>query len=236
MDRKTAKIIKEMMLEPCGKSLFDSGGVYGYAYEKRAGDKLDKEPWATVKWYPLDDGRLCGDVTKSTYHHLCETLEYDSYLTSRLRNFFKREERCAPYVNTDLWEYFVKGLRDSQDIFSDNTYNHDSTLNGVFVYTSFTMPDDMYVILATHNGCDVRGGYATPKVFRQIDEYALLDFNNIWCTCEGHCMDCGELNSDFGTSIYVDADEWSDEDIPGKYWFKDGKLYCKECRKEVLIS
>ena len=233
---KTATVIKQMMLEPCGKSLFDSGGVYGYQYEHRAERNLEKEPYAAVEWYIQEDGRLCGSVTKSMYHHLCETLEYDSYLTSRLKNYFRREEKCAPYVNTDAWEYFARSLKGSSEVFSDNTYNHDSTLDGVFVYTAFTMPDDMYVILATHNGCDVRGGYSTPKVFRQVDEYRLFDFNNIWCYCASGCSDCSDINSDCGTCIYLEPEEWSEEDEPDKYWLKDGKLYCKDCRKEVFVT
>lgn len=232
----TSKVIKKMMLEHCGTNLIDSGGAYGYQYEKRAERDLDKEPYAKVEWEALKDGRLCGYVTKSMYHHLCNTLEYDSYLTSRLKNYFKREFKSAPYADTDEWEEFVKTLRGSTEVFSDNTYNHDSTLDGVFCYTSFTMPDDKYVILATHNGCDVRWGYSEPKVFRQVDDYALFDFNMIWCSCDGACQGVNDLDSDWGTCIYVEKGDWSAEDEPGKYWFKDGKLYCKECRKEVTVS
>lgn len=38
----TAQAVKEMMTEACDKNLFDSGGAYGYAYERRA--NCDKEP------------------------------------------------------------------------------------------------------------------------------------------------------------------------------------------------
>ena len=235
---KIQTVIKNMMLEPCGKSLFDSGGAYGYQYEHRAKRDLEKEPFVTVDWYEEDDGRLCGSVTKSMFHHLCNCLNYDPYLTKRLAQFFKKEEKCGPYANTEMWEDFAKSLYDSQEVYSDNTYNHDSTLDGVFLYTTFKLPDGPFVILATHNGCDVRGGYSTPKVFKldEDDEWRLFDYNNAWCYCEEGCVDCSELCSDCGTYIYLEKDEWSTEKEPDKYLFKDGKLYCKDCGKEVWVT
>lgn len=224
-----------MMLEPCGHNLFDSGSAYGYAYERRAERDLEKEPYATVEWEPLKDGRLCGYVTKSMYHFLCETLEYDSKLTSRLKRYFHKKEGCTPYVDIYVWEDFVRGLKGAEVMFSDNTYNHDSTLDGCFVFTLFRMAQDDYVVLATHNGCDARSGYAEPKVFRLKDEYSVLDFDIIWCGCKNGCPE-SEQNSDFGTCIYLEPEEWSETYEAGKYLFANNKVYCKECGEELEVS
>ena len=233
----TAKVLKKMMLEGCSRNLVDSGGAYGYQYEYRARRNLSKEPRTKIEWEEQKDGKLCGIVTRSMYHHLCETLEYDSYFTRRLTAYFKKQKGSSPYVDTSLWETFVFTLRGAEDVFSDNTYNHDSMLDGVFVYTAFTMPDDNYVILSTHNGCDVRWGYATPKVFRQVDEYSLFDYNAKYCSCEGDdCPGSTELQGDSGTCIYLNADMWSNWNILGKYWLRDGNLYCRDCRKEILVE
>ena len=52
----TAQAVKEMMTEVCDKNLFDSGGAYGYAYERRS--NCDKEPEYKIHYELLDNGKL----------------------------------------------------------------------------------------------------------------------------------------------------------------------------------
>lgn len=61
----------------------------------------------------------------------------------------------------------------------DNTYNSDNDLSQNFVFTLFAFTndphadiwhrDDVYVAIAPHTGCDIRGGYPSLQIFRVVD-------------------------------------------------------------------
>lgn len=226
-------VIKRMMLEPCGKSLVDSGMAFGYAYEKRKERDLDKEPVARLEWEITTDGVLRGIITKSMYHHLCEHLKYEAGLTDRLNKFFRRRGK-EPCVDTDTFEEFVKTLRGYELLGSDNTYNHDSVLDGCFCYTHFEDDDcRSYFVLCTHNGCDPRWGYSSPKVFSCDDSYFFL-LHYSYLFCKAGCME-SEMSTD-STCFEFYPGEWSEKFEPGKYLFKDDKIHCSECGTEMELT
>jgi len=83
---------------------------------------------------------------------------------------------------------------------TSNTYNYENLLSQVLQYTWLTKDDDeydTYIMLQTHNGCDVRGGYTAPKIFRVTDrDYFLMAQSHIYSACDcGYCCassdDCG---------------------------------------------
>jgi len=84
-----------------------------------------------------------------------------------------------------------------------------------------------YIILQIHNGCDVRGGYTQPRIFRLLEDddgdfLFFMDEYSARCEC---------------TSAYADGPDWdchSDDDgrldeFP-EYWRWDGERYvCDRC-------
>lgn len=102
----TAQAVKEMMTEVCDKNLFDSGGTYGYAYERRA--NCDKEPEFKIHYELLDNGKLCIEVTKSMYWHLVNTCQYRHDLTVMLDAYADlKDERYGAYLGEDFSLHLV---------------------------------------------------------------------------------------------------------------------------------
>ncbi|RLF65108.1 MAG: hypothetical protein DRN30_04585, partial [Thermoplasmata archaeon] len=122
-----------------------------------------------------------------------------------------------------------------------NTYNYDNILSQVLQYTIFNLKgesefyEDCYVIMQTHNGCDVRGGYSTPHVFRVIDwEYFVMAQHEIYAKCSK----CGVnwISDDSGYHWY--NDNWDTADI-GNEWLFDSelnKVFHKDCGGEIVFD
>jgi hypothetical protein len=55
---------------------------------------------------------------------------------------------------------------DVDNVYTGNSYNEDNLLSGTVQYTCFELDGDSFVLLQIHGGCDVRGGYTAPQVFR----------------------------------------------------------------------
>lgn len=65
----------------------------------------------------------------------------------------------------------ISGIYGEGDYVSENTYNGECALSQTLQYWYFTaqdcavLDDGVYLVLQTHNGCDVRGGYSQPRVY-----------------------------------------------------------------------
>lgn len=223
----TAQAVKEMMTEVCDKNLFDSGGAYGYAYERRA--NCDKEPEFKVTYELLDNGKLYIEVTKSMYWHLVNTCQYRHDLTTMLDAYAElKNERYGTDLGEDFFTSF--GLKAE----SDNTCNIETLLDGTFLFTqaySSDGPLGLFVI-STHNGCDVRSGYSSAKVFESPDAEVLygLDSASLMCTS---CDTQFDLSS--GGTLILNPEQFRLEKNDDLTYFVDGKLYCPECDKPLEV-
>lgn len=59
----------------------------------------------------------------------------------------------------------------------DNTYNHGDDFSQCFQWSEWEVDGRMYVIIQTHNGADVRGGYSRPVFARVVDEDYFYEFH-----------------------------------------------------------
>ena len=223
----TAQAVKEMMTEVCDKNLFDSGGAYGYAYERRA--NCDKEPEYKIHYELLDNGKLYIEVTKSMYWHLVNTCQYRHDLTVMLDAYADlKDERYGTCLGEDFFTSF--GLKSG----SDNTCNTETMLDGTFLFTHAYISNestDLFVI-STHNGCDVRSGYSSAKVFESPDAEVLYGLDSASLMCHG-CDTQFDLSAS-GT-LTLDSDQFSLEQNDDLPYFVDGKLYCPTCRKPLEV-
>jgi len=174
------KVIKRMIREKVPTHFLDSGGYYGYIFDSPVPDQLI---YGAVRKY---GGEWDWDYYISLGHFLDETLgKYLPKATARYRRLV---------LECDSWDEaarrFCEGKKDLQVIGHDNTYNHDCDLDQVFDY--FLLGDKAHtpkmVIIRSHNGCDVRGGYSDPYIFEVDDWLSFLDY-----TLEVSC-NCGEEN------------------------------------------
>lgn len=165
--------IFQMARENTGSHFLDSGLAYGYHYERPIPARE-----LSVFLYFEDDGSITDfDVSISTPHFLARWLDEDEVSEAMEREFqaFLDSEEHREHPWLQCMEEFAdeKGLDVSLVV---NTYNSDADLDQVFQFVLFYEDGDAYVLLHTHNGCDVRGGYSRPHVFRVIDEDCFLDW------------------------------------------------------------
>lgn len=207
--KTTAEVLAEMFTENTGRHFLDSGGAYGRNWERNQGKTADhwmKAPSATIH----DEGTDYAYVTINTFRWLESRLDYAHDMQARFDAFAEASD--APWL-VDM-EDFAEKMHDGfgyDEVQSVNTYNYDSLLDEVLQWTEFTYEDERYVLLQYHGGCDVRGGYTAPKVYRLYigDEYALFDeVVEFYCT-ENHEHSLALRNNEWTTyEGSFEADPW----------------------------
>lgn len=173
--------------------MLDSGGSNGRAWQRlrasldidhndkvakeeldRVVEHLDSQPVQYIDDYSLESAKTSEDleVYKNTYHHMIEDLELDELCKSA--NASATDSWSDKYSFTTLEAEQIIDEAGLEEVFFDNTYNYDSTLDEVLLIRGFKSPDSEeadYLLIAKHNGADVRGGYTTTKLFKVSDWY-----------------------------------------------------------------
>lgn len=198
-DEKTAEIIAGMLKENTGVAMLDSGGAYGRHWQQNQDRDFNSESESILS------ARWGLEITHNVYHFLCQALEYDPAFDSYFQDWREEEEDhpwgsgCEDFVTAlKSMGYTLGGDYTSPDspFFTVNTYNGEDLLSQTILYTFFEIDagpyDDFdinqpepgefiaesgaYVILSIHGGCDVRGGYTDPKIFK-VGEYPHITDN-----------------------------------------------------------
>jgi len=163
----TDKAIIAQLTENTGIALCDSGGAYGRHWERNQGRKFVDEPESVLSFkYGIE-------VTHNVFHWLRERVEYDSDMT-RLFKAFSRRKKYEDAGWLFIMEEFSKlhgGRFDHECMGVVNTYNGEDLLSQTLQYLQWYDRNESaeFVLLQIHGGCDVRGGYTSPKVYRTCD-------------------------------------------------------------------
>jgi hypothetical protein len=165
--KNTTINFKSLVRQNTGKHMMDSGGDNGRHWQQ----PIPKQPVTVTKGY--NNGL---DVSISTADFLEAHLEIDVKLTKWLRkqdanNYSEYAEALAEKLQLTV-------------LCSDNTYNSENDLDQNFQFSAigpkgadwFYESDGCYIIVETHNGADIRGGYSDPVVCKlKSDQF--LDWN-----------------------------------------------------------
>ena len=203
-NNETRAMLAAMLTEPTGRSILDSGGIYGRNWERNAGETLatfDASPSATVSRY---------GITVSVFHYLAERLEYLPELDAQLGEFAETMPD-APWLH--VAESFAETLgyvdesevkrtgyamrAESPTFRTWNTYNGEDLLSQVLQGVTLTndgsydglTADGAVIFLQIHGGADVRGGYTRPRAFRvhcDMSDYFPYDNADAYV----YCTDC----------------------------------------------
>lgn len=178
---KTINNVIESMLKECtGKHFLDSGDYYGRNWEKNQSINFSKIPMFsydehgyTLNVYPF----LCAhlSITEKSKHF--QDVYNELYAKSQDSHFQDVENFSQYLIKNNLCQsdnYITTQQGINEPI---NTYNGESALSQVLWYVIFYDGQDYFIILMIHNGCDVRGGYTSPKIFQCDAESFILNMN-----------------------------------------------------------
>lgn len=191
------EVIKAQLTENTGRHMLDSGGAYGRAWEENQENPPWEQPaWNVHRDYithnvydhlsrTFSRDRGCVALEAALYAFAySDEYERDSWLTCM--EAFAEEVLEARFRVDDLTDLGVSeeaadtvvGM--SRTIRADarddtptthNTYNSEfHELSQVLQGTNVGGPYSEYVFLQVHGGCDVRGGYTAPRVYKQDAE------------------------------------------------------------------
>lgn len=187
----TAEVIASMLTENTGRHMLDSGGAYGRNWERNHGRDVESFLAAPKARWGYDGEYVILDV----FHFLNDRLEYDAELDAAFSEWADEEMPDDGWLAV-MEEFASKWTEEENSGLSwntINTYNGEDSLSQVLQYTQINEDDgewlwgDLYLV-QIHGGCDVRGGYTRPRVFRQKDSYSecpLLENNDFSVSCTG---------------------------------------------------
>lgn len=197
---RTVLSLIEQFGEDTGRHILDSGDAYGRGFERWG----RKGPAAAIAKDYLEGPSVKVDKygwSVSTIHHLVEGLTYvpladswfkrwvdaDDKRTGSQSPWLVSAERFAAvmlgYEPDTEWEDIGRGSWGAEEPQVVNTYNYDNPLDEVVQFVEFTaevsrygmVEGERYVLLSTHNGADVRGGYSRPRVYAKAVDFYVGD-------------------------------------------------------------
>ena len=188
----TAEAVAAMLTEPTGRSILDSGGAYGRNWERNAGRGL-----ADWQGQPRAWSESWGCVSLSVFHYLTERVEYMPELDAAWQEWAEAADPDDRRGWLDLADEYAGLMHTGEAAYGElteprswNTYNGEDALAQVLQGVTYADGDAVYVLLQIHGGCDVRGGYTRPRVFRvDVDMAAYFPYDNAEYTvyCTGDC-------------------------------------------------
>lgn len=158
----TEIVLAEMLTENTGTHFLDSGGAYGRNWERNQGitvsEFVNSDKVKLTKYGPV----------ASLFHYLNDTLEYAPELDAEFQEWLDDPIR--------EYESYLESSYSWCENFDDayypgfNSYNGEDILSQGFQVETFRVDMDDYCCLSIHGGCDIRGGYTRPRIFKVYSE------------------------------------------------------------------
>lgn len=161
---QTQIVLAEMLTENTGRHMLDSGGAYGRNWERNQGITADD----FVAMRDIVADKYCGP-TMNIFHYLDHWLDYDSELDESFAHFCDEADPDLYWMQ--LMEMWAAEHEESWvGNYTVNSYNGENILSQDIQFTRFAKDGEEYVALQIHGGCDIRGGYTKPRIFRIMDD------------------------------------------------------------------
>lgn len=169
---ETDRVLADMLTENTGSHMLDSGGAYGRNWERNQG--LTVEAFIEAPAVQVSEWGISLDL----FHYLRERLEFAPDVQQVFDDFAELPD------NKDTHWYGLMGefreLYPTDWIGGFNSYNDDCLLSQTIQGDYFEYEGEVYLMLQIHGGCDVRGGYTAPKIFREYNDAGsvMYDWNS----------------------------------------------------------
>ena len=231
---KTKEVVQQMLAQPV-RSITDSGDFYGRAYDKYVNVDWDKIPPAT---FTAEDG-----FTRSLYHHLIDCFIVDDEREEDFQVFIKHE--CSSLDSNEEMIMNWAKARSYKILRTESTFEPEhNPLNGHFQWFTIRHDDEYFIVVATHNGCDIRAGWSYPHVFLPtvMPEHqtcsgglVCLDFHHEWKTFNGVDFYTAQA---YATPMFDQpVISWFDMQ---DYYNKETELFalpvCPICRSALIVK
>lgn len=190
---RNQEVLAAMLTENTGRHMLDSGGAYGRNWERAQGKTVEDfiaEPDMLVQKY---------GVYINIFHYLDANIEYDEELDNEFQEWMNEDERKDESYFACVYEWCEKEDREEY-IMGGLTYNYDNFLSQDFQADTFNRDGESYICLSIHGGCDIRGGYTRPRIFK-VDSYDSMFMADI----DSYTMHCGESTGRKGEPITLDV-------------------------------
>lgn len=184
----TKNIIIQMLKENTVTHFLDSGDYYGRHWQRNKNRDFPNEPICDIEVFPQTNEIL---ISYNIYHFLNNFLERDSNCVKWEKLFYRFASR--PENEDRSWFDLIDEFIETNSFTlhgRHNTYNDETILSQNFQYYSFSPDGDeynMYIFLQIHGGCDARGGYTKPRIFRVTDRDS---FYSAMSYCDAYCVNC----------------------------------------------
>lgn len=223
---------EEILTEPITKYLGDSGGAYGYMYEKNRENGILKG-YQECDFCRDDENKECELYPTVPLYDFLKYNCLETHWSDSIQEMIENKAKENDIDMYSIWE--IEEI--CQDLFNDtgitdikweNTYNYDNKLSQTIQFLTFNYEGLDYILLQIHNGCDVRSGYTYPQVFELNDiEYFFMGITD--CSIECECLNMSLTVYDYNEYNDIDGDINEHDIYERTYVDNDGKLRCKEC-------
>lgn len=235
------EIIDALLKEEISHFLGDSGGAYGYQYERNR-ERGYLKGLQPVEEYSDGNERTL-EVIIPIYDFLTYNLIKDELTIGLEKQLFGDLEKAgiepesifevADFLNSGLASFYIEPSFHQNEIKYINTFNNEEYLSQTLLYCTFSTGNEDYVILSVHNGCDVRSGYTEPQLFKLKDiEYFITGQFDRKTECNCGLNDYtiyGVDDPTDSTNNYIGKDEVFER----TYIDQDGNVRCKECNSVI---
>jgi hypothetical protein len=212
---KTQQAILDMLTENTGRHMLDSGSIYGYNYDSNKA--INQKPRAWIAY---------GSPVMNVYYHLYSSLWLDEDTQASFDEYVKEHDPD----NDTSWEDLLNAwcqYHGHEAKSGDITYNYENLLSTGYMWFDIELNNGNDIVcVRTHNGCDIRGGYSSPRFFepRHFDFANFLTINVVSLYCEESDCDFSVTN-DYGDGKWRDFED-KQYDIAED---ENGNLLCPLC-------
>ena len=240
---ETEAVILAMLTENTGRSMLDSGDAYGRKWQQN--QALGVEALAKMPAVRFSDGSPVLDM----FSFLNEHLEYAAVLDSAWSEFDTARPDGSWLDN--LEEFFdtlgvpVEGEFYSEARFSINTYNMEYCLLAQTIqFSFFGFGGNDFIGIQIHGGCDVRGGYTKPRIFKiktsREEFYLCTESARVSCSSCLVSFDftAGELeaNTENAEGETEKIEALSGREIREHFWNYETANTCPNCGNSGTIT
>lgn len=175
----TEQMVIEQLTENTGRAICDSGDAYGRNWQRNQGRNFAAEPKVVDEWsvWRRQDSEGPGELellgSVSLYHWMVECLTFNRELQEQFDEFAAREENEDSnwlQLQEEFAEYIAERDGHEAPPRTVNTYNNSDTCDLTQVLQFVMLFEEgeyapTKLIVSVHGGCDVRGGYSSPRVY-----------------------------------------------------------------------